>query len=127
MARYLIRATTIVPKTVVVLPEGQTVVAGATVDLPESYGDHLVAELLAIRASDAVEAEPVTGDDDDDLTREEIVAVAIDGLDDDGFTDGGKPKVDAINEAMPEGAEPVTGDERDAVWDAMLRDRAAAT
>lgn len=71
------------------------------------------------------ESEPVTGDDD--LTRDEIVAAAIDGLDDDGFTDGGKPKVDAINAALPEGAEAVSSAERDAVWDAMLRDREAAS
>lgn len=49
--------------------------------------------------------------------REAIIAGIIRGLDPEAFTKGGKPEVDAINDAMPKAAEPVTAAERDAVWD----------
>jgi len=40
-------------------------------------------------------------------------------LDDDDYTQAGKPDVDAINDAMPDGSERVTAAERDAIWAAM--------
>lgn len=52
------------------------------------------------------------------MDNERVAAIkeAIAGLDKDkDYTKGGKPEVDAINALMPEGAEPVTADERDAV------------
>lgn len=108
MAGYLIRATVIVPKDVVELEDGQTVATGTTVDLPETYGNHLVAEKLAERA------------DDSDSERGDLIRDAIDGLDKDAdFTKGGKPDVDKINAAMPEGSETVTAVERDAIWASM--------
>ena len=43
------------------------------------------------------------------------ISAIIASLGPDDMTAGGKPKLDAINTLMPEGAEPVTAAERDAV------------
>lgn len=45
-----------------------------------------------------------------------VIARVISDLDDGDFTKAGKPEVDAINDALPDGADPVTAAERDAVW-----------
>lgn len=50
--------------------------------------------------------------------RETDIRNAISGLDPQkDFTKGGKPEVDAINALMPDGSEPVTAAERDAVME----------
>lgn len=54
-----------------------------------------------------------------DPDRQAAISAAIGDLSSEDFTKGGKPEVDAINAAMPEGAEAVTAAERDAVWTAM--------
>lgn len=51
------------------------------------------------------------------LSRAEAIAEVIGGLErETGFTQSGKPEVDAINAALPEGMAPVDAAERDAVW-----------
>ncbi|WP_421998202.1 hypothetical protein [Roseovarius confluentis] len=115
MAEFVIRTTTIIPKEVVVLPEGQIAAPNTRVDLPEAYGDHLVAEKLAVRAEDIDpgESEPL------DEERKAAIREAIEALEDGDFTSNGKPKTDAIDVLMPEGSARVTAKERDAVWTAM--------
>lgn len=112
MAGYVMRSTVIVPKTVAELEGGQTVAKGSAVTLPESYGDHLVAEKLARRDDDAVANQ--AGRDRADMIGEIIEMLGVDE-----FTKGGKPDVEAINKALPEDADPVTAAERDSVWAAM--------
>ena len=115
MAEFVIRATTIIPKEVVELPEGQTVATNTRVDLPEAYGAHLVAEKLAVRAEDIDEGES------EPLAEERAAAIreAIEALGDEDFTASGKPKSDAIDMLMPEGSARVSAKDRDAVWAAM--------
>ena len=69
-------------------------------------------------ADDELPTKP-TGPDLND--RQAIVAGIMRGLDEDDFTDGGKPRVEAINAVLPERAEPVAAQERDMVWD-MISD-----
>lgn len=47
------------------------------------------------------------------------IAEIISRLGDDEFTKGGKPEVDAINDALPDDMDPVTAAERDAIWAKM--------
>jgi hypothetical protein len=50
-------------------------------------------------------------------TRDAIVAEVIKNLDKTtGFLASGAPRVEAINSSLPEGSEPVTSEERDAIW-----------
>ena len=50
-------------------------------------------------------------------TRDAILAEVIKNLDQTtGFLASGAPRVEAINGALPKGVEPVTAEERDAVW-----------
>lgn len=49
-------------------------------------------------------------------TRAATVRLAADGLGEDDLTADGRPKVGALNAALPEGSEPVTVDERDGIW-----------
>lgn len=114
MAKYVMRSTVIVPKAVIELEQGQTVAKGTAVDLPKSYGDHLVAEKLALTAS----GQPETAVEIDEV-RMEIVAAVIAGLQSDQFTGGGLPEVNAINAGLPEGTDPVTAGERNAIWKAL--------
>lgn len=51
------------------------------------------------------------------VNRDDAIAEAIFGLKADQMTADGKPEVDAINAALPEGVEKITADERDAVWE----------
>lgn len=51
--------------------------------------------------------------------RVALVEDAILKVEDDGYTKSGKPDVDAVNAQLPEGADPVTATERDAVWSQM--------
>lgn len=109
MAWVRIRSTTIVPETVAVLDGGQTVATGAVVNLPDSYAQTLVSLRLA---------EPA---DEPSAERDRFNAIAeiIEMLGDDEFTTSGLPEVAAINDALPDGSEPVTAAERDQVWGAM--------
>jgi hypothetical protein len=127
MGAYQIRATTIVPVTVVEMPGGQTVVTDEIVELPDEYGDHLVAEKLARRLTDdEISALLVDdgggkggGDDDDVAVRRAALIEVIESLGADDFTAAGLPDVRAINKHLDDGAVPVTSDERDAVWAEM--------
>lgn len=51
--------------------------------------------------------------------RTTVVADAIRSLHPSDFAGDGKPKVDAISAALPDGAEKTNAAERDAVWDMM--------
>ena len=123
MAGYVMRSTVIVPVTVAELEQGQTVAKGTAVDLPEAYGDHLVAEKLAKRDDNALAEQEqqaaIAEEEQAQADRAEKIAEIIELLPDEAFTEDGKPKVDAINAAMPGGADAVTAIERDAVWDRM--------
>lgn len=110
MPRYRIRATTIVPAAVVVVPGGQTIIAGATVDLPQQYGDHLADELLAVRVPDEPPDDP----------RDAAIVRVIDALSPARFTRAGKPEVDAINDRLPSRFDRVTAKDRDRIWATMI-------
>ncbi|KQI68698.1 hypothetical protein AN189_07275 [Loktanella sp. 3ANDIMAR09] len=120
MAGYLIRAATIIPKDVAEIPEGQTVVAGQHVDLPEAYGSHLYDLKLAVFAGDGGTQESDEGDggtQESDDDRLGVIVEVISNLDpDEDFTQGGLPDVKAVNAAMPDGSEPVSAAERDVAW-----------
>lgn len=79
---YTMRSTVIVPESVARLKDGQAVAPGRTVRLPQSYGDHLVAERLAEpgKKVDAVDAKQVEAGgaetDLDKMTKDELVAEA---------------------------------------------------
>lgn len=95
--------------------------AGGETDLPDDAVD-------AFAASDVVKAYFADGwlvavdrKGPDKHDRAEIISGAILALGEDGFSASGKPKVSAINEAMP-GADPVTASERDAIWAEMQGD-----
>ena len=51
--------------------------------------------------------------------RGKEIREAISGLSATDYTQGGKPKTEAIDAEMPEGSEPVSADERDAIWVSM--------
>ncbi|QYJ00757.1 hypothetical protein KUV46_15720 [Thalassovita mediterranea] len=75
-------------------------------------------EVIEGGASD--EAEFVTNE------RASIIREAINGLKaETDFTKQGKPDLEAVNTLMPQGAEKVSGAERDAVWQAMEAEKAA--
>jgi hypothetical protein len=112
MAGYVMRSTVIVPKTVAVLEQGQTVATGVAVDLPEPYGNNLVDLRLAVRDDAALDAQAEAR-----AARADKIAAIIEALEDDAYGKDGKPHVDAINAAL--GDEAVTASERDAVWAAM--------
>ena len=48
--------------------------------------------------------------------REDIIKQVMRELDDDDFTEGGKPKVEAVNDELPEGVDPIDSKERDRIW-----------
>lgn len=57
----------------------------------------------------------ITGSND--AMRYEAIVAAMASLDDEGRTNDGTPKVDAVNDLLPEGMEPITAEERNAIWD----------
>ncbi|ETW10630.1 hypothetical protein ATO8_21241 [Roseivivax marinus] len=123
MAGYVIRSTVIVPKTVAVLEQGQTVATGVAVDLPEPYGNNLVDLRLAVRDDAALDAQAAAraaeAEAEARAARADRIAAIIEALEDDAYGKDGKPHVDAINAALGDGDEAVTAAERDAVWAAM--------
>ncbi|MEX0304256.1 MAG: hypothetical protein AB3N24_17695 [Leisingera sp.] len=67
-------------------------------------------ELMQVKADRAVPGPEA-------IKRYLAVVDAIKALDPEtGFTQSGKPEVDAVNKALPEGMEPIDAAERDAVW-----------
>lgn len=118
MAGYVMRSTVIVPGTVAVLEQGQTVAKGAAVDLPESYGDHLVAERLAERVQ---YDDPSPGLSDDDV-REAVADILAEIGEEEGGD--GVPNMDIVRAALvkagavsaAEARKRVTVELRDAVW-----------
>ncbi len=54
--------------------------------------------------------------DESDSDRLMILEAAASNLSDDDFTGDGRPHVDAVNDALEEGVDPFTADERDELW-----------
>ena len=99
-----------------------TVAPGETKTLDVKGG--LTDEQMAELAADGVVIKVADGDAPDG-GRDGAIRTAINGLGEDGYTEGGKPEVQAINAALPEGTDPVTAKERDAVWAAMQEEGGA--
>jgi hypothetical protein len=95
------------------ITSGGRVAAGG--ELPEGLES---GEIERLRTLGAIAVQPAPAAPEAP-SRDDIIAGIIEGLPDEGFTQAGKPDVDAINKALPEGAERVTAAERDLVWDAM--------
>lgn len=53
------------------------------------------------------------------LDRNTVITKAIKGLKKSDHTADGKPEVNAINAALPDGLQSVDADERDALWEKM--------
>lgn len=95
--------------------------SGERAGFPEAEADALIRQGFAVdpemaaALQEAADAQAAAEADAAQLRRE-AVADAIEQVDEGDYTKSGKPDVDAINRLMPEGAAPVSADERDAVW-----------
>jgi hypothetical protein len=103
--------------------------AGSVVDASGGdLGDEAqIARLLALGAiEEAAEAEDAPSPDMDDALRVAMIN-AINALPEDAFDSGGKPKVKALEAALPEHKDRITAATRDAVWAEMKAAADAAT
>ena len=78
----------------------------------------LIASGVAVDAAAPV-AKPLEAEVDVVDPRVAAIEDAILSVDEQDFTQTGKPDVDAVNDAMPDGFDRVTAAERDAVWAGM--------
>ncbi|MFC0156523.1 hypothetical protein ACFFKB_00955 [Mameliella alba] len=92
--------------------------SGERAGFPEAEADALIRQGFAVDPEMATALQETADAQAADAAqlRREAVADAIEQVGEGDYTKSGKPDVDAINRLMPEGAAPVSADERDAVW-----------
>ena len=111
----------------------RTVIAASRLEVGSTAGagdignEAQIARLVAIGAIEPVEdaAAPVLPEMDDALRV--AMTDAINALPGDAFDQGGKPKVKALEAALPEMKDRITAAVRDAVWDEMKAAAEAAS
>lgn len=95
--------------------------AGSEVEAKDIGGEDEIARLIALGAIEEIDAAPepvpVLPEMDDDL-RVAMIG-AINDLPGDAFDKGGKPKVKALEAALPDHADRITAASRDLIWDEM--------
>lgn len=90
---------------------------GTIVDGKDLGGEAQIARLVAIGAVEEVREEPRLPEMDDALRAAMIDA--INALPEDAFDTGGKPKVKALEAALPAHKGRITAAARDLVWEEM--------